>query len=115
MEAAMDVESPTRLAEIRRLNDEFRTTFRGGRILFTGSVAALPAMVKAALLGQIASFISFQGNASEERDYGSFEYCNREISWKIEYWDLNLVKLSEDPADPAKTNRPMIVGLRQDW
>jgi hypothetical protein len=26
----MDIETPTRLAEIRRLNDQFRTTFRGG-------------------------------------------------------------------------------------
>jgi hypothetical protein len=105
----------TKLKEIRRLNDNFRTSFRGGRILFTGSVAELPDMVKAAVLGQIASFISFESNAHEEHDYGSFEYCNRMVCWKIEYWDLNLVNLSDDPSNPAKTKRLMIVGLREDW
>jgi hypothetical protein len=42
----MDIETPSRLAEIRRLNITSRTTFRGGEILLTASFAALPDMVK---------------------------------------------------------------------
>jgi hypothetical protein len=41
----MDIETPTRLAEIRRLNDAFRTSFRGGEVLLTQSVSDLPPMV----------------------------------------------------------------------
>ncbi len=40
-----------RVTEIPRLNDAFRTTFRGGRILLTASVVELPEMVKAAAAG----------------------------------------------------------------
>src|SRR5258708_36180378 len=38
----MDIDTKERVAEIRRLNEQFRTTFRGGQILLTASVAALP-------------------------------------------------------------------------
>lgn len=43
MESAHGHTSPDKLAEIRRLNVEFRTTFRGGQVALTASVAQLPA------------------------------------------------------------------------
>ena len=38
----MDIDTKERVAEIRRLNIEFRTMFRGGQILLTASVAPIP-------------------------------------------------------------------------
>jgi len=37
----MDIDTKERIAEIRRLNEQFRTTFRGGEIVLTESFAAL--------------------------------------------------------------------------
>jgi hypothetical protein len=60
----MDIDTKKRVAEIRRLHEQFRTTFRGGQILLTASVAALPDMVKASALGKVATFTDF----NEEND-----------------------------------------------
>jgi hypothetical protein len=43
----MDIDTKERAAEIRRLNHQFRTTFRDGQILLTHGVEKLPDMVKA--------------------------------------------------------------------
>lgn len=40
-------------ARIRDLNDAFRKTFAGGKMVMTASVAALPDMVKASALGPV--------------------------------------------------------------
>ena len=81
----MDIETPTRLAEIRRMNHQFRTTFRGGQILLTSSIAELPDMVKASALEKVATFKDFneENDPHEEHDYGSFDHCNREVWFKI--------------------------------
>lgn len=41
----MDIENQDRIARIRDLNDAFRRTFSGGRIMMTCGVAELPDMV----------------------------------------------------------------------
>ena len=101
----------------RRLNDPFRATFRGGEILLTASVAALPDMVKASTLQRVADFKDFneENDPAEEHDYGSFDHCNREQWFKIDYNNLAMDGMSPDPADPAVTKRIMTVGLAQDW
>jgi hypothetical protein len=113
----MDIVTKEKVAEIRRLNDQFRTTFRGGEILLTQSVANLPDMVKAAALEQVATFKGFneENDPHEEHDYGSFDHCNREVWFKIDYMNLTMDAASEDPADTAKTKRIMTVGLAEDW
>jgi len=48
-------------------------------------------------------------------DYGSFDHCDRELWFKIDYYNLTLDGASEDPADVSKTKRIMTIGLAQDW
>ena len=52
----MDVLSKDKVERIRQLNDAFRSSFRGGKILLTASVAELPDMVKATALHQVAQY-----------------------------------------------------------
>jgi hypothetical protein len=113
----MDIDTKERIAEIRRLNEQFRTTFRGGQIVLTASVAALPSPDKATALRAVADFKDFneENDPHGEADYGSFDLSGREFWFKIDYYDLNLEGRSEDPADPAKTKRIMTVGLAMDW
>ena len=103
--------------KIALLNDAFRTSFSGGRILMTAGVDALPDMVKAAALQQVATFGDFtdENDPLDEHDFGSFELCNRKFSWKIDYYDKDLQHGSEDPADPDKTTRVLTLMLAEDY
>ena len=113
----MDIDTKERVAEIRRLNTEFRTTFRGGKVVLTASVHALPDSDKATALQAVADFKDFneENDPHEERDYGAFDLSGREYWFKIDYYNLTMDGASEDPADPKKTKRIMTVGLAMDW
>jgi hypothetical protein len=102
---------------IRALNDDFRTTFRGGQVMMTSSVQELPHMVKAAALVQVATFAGFTGDNDPhgEHDFGSFELVNRKFFWKIDYYDKECNRGSEDPADPNKTTRVLTLMLAEDY
>lgn len=104
-------------SKIALLNDAFRTTFSGGKVLMTASVDALPSMVKAAALQQVAIFEDFSedNDPHGEHDFGSFELCNRTFFWKIDYYDTSCEFGSEDPADPGKTTRVLTLMLAEDY
>lgn len=113
----MDIHTRNELAEIRRLNDEFRATFRGGQIVLTQSVADLPEMVKAAALFKVGQFTDFneKNDPHQEHDFLNFELCNRNFIFKIDYYDLSMEFGSEDPADPNVTKRIGTLMLSHDY
>lgn len=113
----MDIETREHVAEIRRLNDEFRTTFRGGQILLTQGIADLPEMVKAAALQKVSEFTDFteENDPAGIHDYLSFDLCNREFLFKIEYYDLNMESVSMDAADPKITKRVGTLMMSWEW
>ena len=102
---------------IRDLNDAFRRTFAGGKVVMTAGVDALPDMVKAAALQKAATFDQFNEDNDPlgEHDFGSFELCGRKFFWKIDYFDRAMEYGSEDPSDPAKTTRVMTVLLASEY
>lgn len=102
---------------IAALNDAFRTTFRGGKVVMTASVNELPDCVKAAALQMVATFVDFteENDPHGEHDFGSFELVNRKFFWKIDYYDKELQYGSEDPADPDKTTRVLTLMLAEDY
>lgn len=102
---------------IRELNDAFRSTFRGGRVVLTSSVDELPPMVKAEALHKVATFSEFTADNDPygEHDFGSFELVSRKFFWKIDYYDQDCQYGSEDPADPSKTTRVLTLMLAEDY
>jgi len=102
---------------IRELNDAFRSTFGGGRVVMTSSVDELPPMVKADALHKVATFAEFtkDNDPHGEHDFGSFELVSRKFFWKIDYYDNDLRCGSEDPADPEKTVRVLTLMLAEDY
>jgi uncharacterized protein DUF3768 len=96
---------------IRVLNDNFRSTFVGGRMLMTAGVNALPLDTKARVLLAAQSFDKFtEDNAPHrEHDFGSFEIEGETYFFKIDYYALDMVGGSEDPADPEKTTRVLTI------
>src|SRR5258705_5843572 len=75
--------------KIALLNDEFRTTFSGGRVMMTSGVYELPDCVKAEALVQVAKFSEFTADNDpySEHDFGSFEIVGRKFFLKIDYYD----------------------------
>ena len=103
--------------KIAHLNDAFRRSFSGGKVMMTAGVDALPDMVKAAVLQRVAAFEEFTcGNDPHgEHDFGSFELLGRKFFWKIDCYDRELRYGSDDPSDPEKTIRVLTVMLSDEY
>ena len=102
---------------VRELNDKFRHTFNGGKVVMTASVAALPEMVRANALLEVARFSNFneENDPHGEHDFGNFQLVGRTFYWKIDAYDQNLEFGSEDPSDSAKTTRVLTLMLAEDY
>jgi hypothetical protein len=99
------------------LNDTFRRTFSGGRVLMTCGVSELPDMVKAQAMCAVAAHNTFteDNDPHGEHDFGSFELCGRQFFWKIDYYDRNAEFGSEDPSDPNQTTRVLTLMLASEY
>ena len=99
--------------KIALLNDAFRTTLSGGKVMMTSGVDELPACVKAEALVQVAMFSKFSADNDpyDEHDFGSFDLVGRKFYWKIDYYDKTLRYGSEDPSDPECTTRVLTLML----
>jgi hypothetical protein len=104
-------------AEIRSLNDAFRTSFVGGVVLVTAGIEALQTDLKARVLKKVRDFSDFdEGNDPHaEHDFGSFELSNERFLFKLEYYDRDMTCGSPDPSDPAKTTRVLTIMLASEY
>jgi len=102
---------------IRELNDAFRTTVQGGKVLMTAAVSALPLHIKFAAVEAMRCFSAFteDNDPAREHDFGSFEIDGQMFFWKIDCYDLTMEFGSEDPADPAITIRVLTLMLADDY
>ena len=103
--------------KVRELNDRFRRTMTGGRVMLTAGVDALPSDVKAVAIRRVATFSEFTADNDPhgEHDFGSFTLAGRKFFWKIDQYDANMEFGSEDPADPTKTTRVLTVMLASEY
>jgi hypothetical protein len=100
---------------IRDLNDQFRQTLQGGRIVITQGVAVRDDT--ATILDHVRSFRSFSEDNDPygEHDFGAFDCAGQKIFWKIDYYDSDLDAGSPDPADPAVTTRVLTIMLADEY
>ena len=101
------------MTDIKTLNDNFRKTFIGGRVMLTSGIRAKTQDEIAEILEKVRSFDNFTtaNDPYGEHDFGHFDYKGRKIFWKIDYYDLNYEYMSENPADPTITNRVLTIML----
>ncbi len=108
---------------VRDLNDEFRKTFKGGKVFLTTGVQALTAVDQAALVAALQAYDEFDDadDPHGEHDYGTLDLMSRDGSprlralWKIDYYDLLLERASPDPASPDVTLRVMTIMLDSEY
>jgi len=96
---------------IRVLNDNFRSTFIGGKVVMTPAVSELPLGTKARIILAVQSFdkCTADNDPHREHDFGSFEIDGETYFFKLDYYSLDLQCGSEEPADPAKTTRVLTI------
>jgi hypothetical protein len=97
--------------KIRTLNDSFRQTFTGGRVMKTDGVAALDEEVQQKLVAEVKAFGTFEkGNDPHgEHDFGSIKVGGATFFWKIDYFDLAMSQHSIDPANAEATIRILTI------
>lgn len=103
--------APTRSDRVRVLNDNFRSTFVGGRVVMTQGVNELPLDTKARVLLAVQSFDKFteDNDPHREHDFGHFQIDGERYFFKLDYYALDFRFGSEDPADPEKTTRVLTI------
>lgn len=104
---------------IAQLNDMLRSTyFTTGRIFLTNGIASLPEAVRGEVLRQVQSFEDFtpDNDPHGEHDFGAIDVAGAgKVLWKIDYYDPSLTRGSDDPADPAKTERVLTIMLASEY
>jgi len=96
---------------IAALNDRFRHTFWGGKVMMTSGVQALPEETRVKLFAAVQSFDNFKprNDPYGEHDFGKVVIDGQTFFWKIDYYDLTMQYGSENHADPAITTRVLTI------
>jgi hypothetical protein len=111
------VQDDERTTTIRRLNDNLRRTGTGGRTVLTRAVSGLPTDELATVVRAVAAFDDFkeQNDPYGEHDCAIVEAATHSILWKIDYYNDDLDRHSDDPADPNITCRVLTIMLAGEY
>ncbi|MEQ8401111.1 MAG: DUF3768 domain-containing protein [Roseitalea porphyridii] len=102
---------------IRILNDTFRQSGSGGRIMITSGVHALGPEFVSRAMAAVAAFDAFDADnvPHHEHDFGALMVDGERLFFKIDYYDPTLTMGSPEPADGAVTCRVMTVMLASEY
>ena len=90
-----------RVKKIAELNDAFRSSLAGGRVVVTAGVAALCHHIRIEALRAVRAFTAFtpDNDPYGEHDFGFFKAAGHEFFWKIDlYEDPNVKDGNGEPA-----------------
>jgi len=106
-----------KINRIRSLNDRLRRTHTGGQVVITSGIHGLGREKVNHILKEVAIFDGFNKDNDPylEHDGAAQTVGEHKIIWKIDYYDLSLSYLSEDPADPKKTRRVLTIMLAHEY
>ena len=76
---------------IRKLNDQFRQSLRGGVLVMTAGVIALGQDRQLKILEAVAKFDTFDQDNDPygEHDFGALEVEGERLFFKVDYYDLD--------------------------
>lgn len=102
---------------VQQLNDLFRQTFIGGKVVMTQGIASLPDRDKEDVITKVRTFNNFSENNDPygEHDFGAFTHNGQKVFWKIDYYAPDMMHGSENPADPNQTRRVLTIMLAEEY
>lgn len=98
--------------KIIALNDQLRTSFKGGRVQMTRNVYELDERLRGRALSVLARFDTF--DAASEHASGVFIFAGYAFEWRIEYRGKDGTGVSPDPSDPEQTLRVLTLYAADD-
>lgn len=104
--------------EIAGLNDQFRTTGIGGKIVITSGVAGLSKKMITDIMKAIREYTDWnKGNDPYgQHDFGVIALPGiKKVYFKIDYYDTRMEFGSENPADALKTTRVLTVMFAEEY
>ena len=107
-----------RSKRIAELNDKFRQTGEGGKVVLTVGVRSLPRNLVEGLIAEVQHFDKFtqENDPYGERDFGIVKmHGYGTFYWKIDYYDRNLEYGSEDPTNPEITARVLTIMCNHEY
>lgn len=110
----IDQSTPEFAEKVAYLNDLFRQTGRGGKTVITPGIQNLGPIAVIMLQRAVATHTTFTEDNDPYgwRDFGVIERDGwPKVFWKIDYYDPQFDRGSEDPSDPAKTGRLLTILL----
>lgn len=107
----------SRLSRLSALNDAFRRSLVGGRVVITSGIQQEGDEFVAAVVAAVRSFDNFHrdNDPCGEHDFGALAVEGIQVFFKIDYYDLQMAYLSPDPADPSKTVRVLTIMLPEEY
>jgi len=104
-------------ARIRELNDLFRSSFIGGRVLITEGIQDRGQAFESACVEAVQTFRDFsaENDPHHEHDFGRVVIEGTNVFWKIDYYAPDMCHGSENPADLAQTTRVLTIMLASEY
>ena len=94
---------------VRKLNDDFRKSFVGGRIVLTrGVVHGLSLELRREIIRAVQSYSEWE-SGNDQHDFGAVQILGQKFFWKIDCQDLTLTYHSPDASDPKQTRRVLTI------
>lgn len=107
----------TSTPRIRELNDKFRQSFIGGRVLATIGIRDSGEAFMSAAMEAVQNFDAFtpDNDPHNEHDFGSIVVNGQKVFWKIDYYSADLTSGSPNPSDPNETCRVLTIMLAREY
>jgi hypothetical protein len=104
-------------ARIASLNDALRQQGIGGRVVVTSGLLGRGNDFLERAVASVRAFSAFtpDNDPYGEHDFGSVTIEEETVFWKIDYYAPGLEVGSEDPADPAQTERVLTIMLAEEY
>ena len=102
---------------IAALNDRFRQTFWGGKVMMTRGVQELPDAMREKLFRAVSEFDDFteDNDPHHEHDFGRIQLDEHTFFWKVDYFDHTLCFGAADPSDNHNTIRVLTIMLASEY
>ena len=102
-------------AQIRELNDAFRTGRGDGHLVVTQGIAARNDVWEIVQLVRKYNSFDSGNDPHGEHDFGTIEIDGQCIFWKLDLYSKDMSSGSPNPADPSVTTRILTIMLAEEY
>ncbi len=114
----MEIQMISNKAElIAKLNDEFRENLSKGIVMLSQGIRLNSLDDVDEIIEKVQADNDFKrgNNPYGERNFGAIKFKERNIFWKIDYYNMELTFLSPDASDASRTIRVLTIMYAEEY